>query len=329
MNNSKGFRRKIKDKREEFDREWMQAVERFKIVVGFKSFSLKLKHPKTHKLAKPHIAIPEIFKEWQGIESLWDRRSLMFEVLNGLLAQHMKPWQTANYLTANRNPLEALNILENSIKENIHDEDWTESCAALAKTLIALTYYKDALQWAQRSSQANPENFRFQVILADAYFLCNYYDEANAIYKELISGVASSNSNSVFEIFSDFFMIEKGVIPSPIFALRIGENLSDPAQIWDFWKLAEAEFYDNPYFRVQHSYYLAKSGFLQRSFSKLLALVQEMPWLREASLNLMKIFEYFEQSENEVMPDFKAKLKQRIEEQGWTFEGIEELEINP
>ncbi len=47
---------------------------------------------------------------------------------------------------------------------------------------------------------------------------------------------------------------------------------------------------------MQHAYHLANSNALQHSFAKLIALVQEMPWLREASLNLINFFEHFDPS---------------------------------
>lgn len=315
-------------KKKNFDEEWGKSVERFKIIVGFSSLNLNLKHPKTGRLTKPHDALPEIFEQWLNIHTIWDRRSLMFEILCELIGQHMKPWQIANYFVADRKPFDALDVLQESNKVQIDQEDYASHCAALAKTLIALNYYEDALQWARRSVDVEPNNYRFQVTLADAYSLCSYCDEANAIYQERIATIPKTDSDSISQMFYDFFALETGAIPSPIFALRIAEQLSDPAQSAEFWQLAEVEFYDSPHFRMQHSYYLAKSGEVQRSFAKLLALVQEMPWLREASLNLMRFFDYFKKSGNEVMPDFKAELRQKIKEQGWTFEEIKELEIN-
>ena len=309
-----------------FDLEWNLYVSKFRSIVGFKSLNLNLKHPKTQKITTPHECIPDTYQEWQNIKSTWDRQSLLFSVIYDLVGQYMKPWQVANYLIADRDPFQAFEILQDASSDN-WDEDFPPHCASLAKSLCSLTYYEESLKWAEKAYQAQPSNPSFETILADAYFLTDRTEEASKIYQSRISLVPPSPSDSISEMFLETFSIEHGVLPSPIFAIQLGQQLSDTKQSDEFWKLAEAEFYYSPYFRSHHAYYLASKGQINECLAKLITLVQEMPWLQEASLNLKYIFDYFNQKGDRIMPDFQKNLSQKILDRGWTSDGMFRLQI--
>jgi hypothetical protein len=177
--------------------------------------------------------------------------------------------------------------------------DYAQHCAAYAKALIGLARCADAVQWAQKAAEATPDDARIQIVLADALHLCGRCEEAHKIYPPLEAAVPQPQADSstiVAEMFSQVFALETGIWPSPVLALAIAEGIADPQQANEFWQLAELEFYDSPYFRMNHAYNLAESGEVPRAFAKLFALVQEMPWLREASINLLIFFEHFDPS---------------------------------
>jgi tetratricopeptide (TPR) repeat protein len=310
-----------------FNVEWKESVANFKSIVSFKSLNIDLKHPITNQAMTAHEQIPDIYQQWLEIKSPWDRQSLLFSVIYDLVGEYMKPWQIANYLTADRNPLEAFTILQEASSDNL-DEDYPPHCAALSKSLCSLTYYKESLKWAERAYEVEQNNPQFETILADAYFLNDYKDEASQIYQSRISLMPPSLSDSISEMFLVTFSIKQGVIPSPVFAFQFGQLLSNPKQSDEFWKLAESEFYYSPYFRSNHAYYLASKGQIRECLAKLIALVQEMPWLQEASLNLMYIFEYFNQGGERIMPDFQRSLSEKILNRGWTNDGMFILQIS-
>lgn len=310
-----------------FDAEWHLYVAKFKHIVGFKSLSLNLKHPKTQKSAAPHECIPEVYQEWQNIKSSWDRQSLLFSVIYDLVGEYMKPWQLANYLVADRNPVEAFEIVQEASSGSLGD-DYPQHCAALAKSLIALTYYEESLKWAKKACEAEPKNSQFKIILADAYFLDGNHSEANKIYESRISLIPPSDSDSISDMFSVTFTFDTGVLPSPIFAIRLGKQLSDSKQSDEFWKLAETEFYYSHYFRLHHAYYLTSQGKKQECLAKLITLVQEMPWLEEASLSLNNLFECFNQAGNKFMPEFQEQLSRKIQDCGWIGEKMFVLNVS-
>jgi tetratricopeptide (TPR) repeat protein len=309
-----------------FDDNWHLCISKFRYIVGFKSLNLNLKNSKTQKATTPHEYIPDTYNKWKNIKSTWDRQSLLFSVIYELVGVHMKPWQVANYFIVDRSPFEAFNILQETNLEDL-EEDYPPHCAALAKSLCSLTYYEESLIWAEKAYQLEPSNYHFETILADAYFLTDRTEEASKIYQSRISLVPPSPSDSISEMFLETFSIKQGVLPSPIFAIQLGQQLSDPKQSAEFWKLAEAEFYYSPYFRSHHAYYLASKGQIKECLAKLIALVQEMPWLQEASLNLKYIFDYFNQRGDQIMPDFQKNLSQQILDRGWTNDGMFILQI--
>lgn len=311
---------------ESFNTKWKESIAGFKSIVGLKSLDVDLKHPETNQPMTAYEQIPDIYKQWLEIKSPWDRKSLLFSVIYDLVGEYMKPWQVANYLIADRDPFQAFEILQDASSDN-WDEDYPPHCAALAKSLCSLTYYEESLKWAEKAYQANPSNPHFETILADAYFLTDRTEEASRIYQSRISLVPPSPSDSISEMFLETFSIEQGVLSSPIFAIQLGQQLSDSKQSDEFWKLAEAEFYYSPYFRSHHAYYLASKGQIKECLAKLIALVQEMPWLQEASLNLKCIFDYFNQKGDLIMPDFQESLSQQIRDRGWTSEGMFILQI--
>lgn len=310
-----------------FNTEWGECISIFKYIAGLKSLNIDLKHPMTNQIMTAYEQFPGVYQQWLEIRSPWDRRSLLFSVIYDLIGEYMKPWQVANYLTADRNPLEALTILEENIPDN-SDENYLSHCASLAKSLCSLTYYEESLKWIKKAYEAEPNNPHFENILADAYFLTGYNDKASQIYKSRVSMVPPSPSDSISKMFLVTFSIKQGVIPSPTFAIQFGHLLSNPKQSDEFWNLAETEFYYSPYFRSHHAYYLASKGQIKECLAKLIALLQEMPWLQEASLNLMYIFEYFNLRGERIMPDFQKSLSEKILNRGWTNHELFILQIS-
>jgi tetratricopeptide (TPR) repeat protein len=317
----------LKLKMNKFNQEWEQTAKLFGILIASESFNINLNHPLTKKKCNPHEALFEVVEKWRKIQSPWDRRSLLFQTIFNLVAQYLKPWQIANYLVADRQPLEAFEILQEFISRDLK-EDHSQYCASLARSLSSLSYYEDSLTWALKAHLLEPDNLRFKVLLADAYYLVERFDEANQTYQSYLPQVSYSENDSTQEMFQDVFSLEHGLIPSPIFAIQFTHLLADEIQLNEFWDLAATEFYYSPYFRSHHAYYLADKGQIKECLAKLIALVQEMPWLREASLNLEYLFECFNKRNEIIMPDFQRILSERIHDQGWTKDGIFILQVS-
>ncbi len=313
-------------RQQQFDDEWFQAISRFGIVTGLGTINLELKHPKTGKVMTPHEGLSQTFSEWKLIEAHYDRRVLIFEQIVKMVGQSMNRWQIANYLTANRRPDKALALLEQAEATEKADARYQ---AASAKALLYLGRPADALGPAKQAVEARPEDARLQTLFADALHLCGQCEEAHTHYAELMAKAASISEDtlSVAPMFVSLFSQETGAVPSPVLALDIVEQMSDPAQSEEFWHLGETEFYDSPYFRMHHAYYLANNGEFERGFAKLLSLVREMPWQREASLNLLVFFEKLDPTGKQVMPEVQSQLRQTVQKNGWTTDGMMPIKI--
>jgi hypothetical protein len=309
-----------------FNEEWILNISRFQSIVNFESFDVNFKDFANQEFISAHEYMPDIYKEWQTIKSSWDRQSLLFSVIYNLVSKHLKPWQIANYLIEDRRAFEAFDLLQSTASEN-PVKDYPQYCASLAKSLLSLTYYEESLKWARKAYETDKNNTVFETILADAYFLSGSTYEASIIYKSRLSLASTSESDSIAKMFLEVFATGTGILPSPVFAIHIAQQLSDAGKLEDFWDLAESEFYYSPYFRANYAYNLLAKGKENECLSKLIVLVEEMPWLKEASLNLKLLFEHFSQSGNQVMPEFQEKLIARINHHKWTNKNMFILEI--
>ena len=316
-----------------FDEEWHRAVRRFAVVTGYgvDRFVFNLRHPETREIMPPHLGIAPYFDEWKQIVSPWDRIDLFFRViLDTLGVDGLHIWAVANVFTACRRPQQALEALQSAELTEAGSDYYARHCGAYARALIPLNHPQKALEWAQTAAAAAPDDARLRLLLADALRFNGRGEEATAIYCALMATAEPSPDevpDPIADLFERLFALETGAVPSPFFALDIVGSLEDPDQAAQFWKLGEAEFYDSPHFRMQHAYYLTASGRTQEAFAKLAALVSEMPWLREAQINLLQLFKHLDPEEDKLMPDLRRQVEQKIQEEGWTTDGMRLIEI--
>jgi thioredoxin-like negative regulator of GroEL len=316
-----------------FDEEWYRAVRRFAIVTGYGvgGFEFNLRHPETGEIIPPHLGIAPYFEDWKQIRTGWDRTDLFFRLILGSRGiENFHPWAVANVMTACRQVEQAYELLRKAELSEAGTEYHARHCGAFARVLIPLNQPKEALEWARTAAAADPEDARLRLLLADAWRFNGRCDEATAIYSNLMATAAPPPDEApdpIADLFSRLSALETGAVPSPFFALDVVGSLEDPDQAAQFWKLAEAEFYDSPHFRMQHAYHLAAVGQAREAFAKLAALVGEMPWLREAQINLLQLFKHLDHDGGKLMPELRRQVETSIREEGWTTEGMRMIEI--
>ncbi len=318
---------------ERFDAEWYQAVKRFEAISGYRGFAFNLRHPETGELMKPHEGVEPIFDEWKAIRSPWDRREMFYRcILATRGVENFDVWAVANVFTASRRPHTALEMLQGASLSEPGSEYYACHCGAYARALIPLNHPREALEWAQAAAAADPEDARLRVLLGDALRLAGRVEEAGAIYAGLMATASPSpadSPNPIADLFARLFARETGVVPSPFFAVDLAPQIEDPEQAEEFWRLGEVEFYDSPHFRMQHAYRLVQQGQVREAFAKLAALVMEMPWLREANLNLRQLFNHLDPAGDQLMPELRKQVEDAIREHGWTTDGMQLLEVSP
>jgi tetratricopeptide (TPR) repeat protein len=317
----------------QFDEEFHRAVRRFGIVSGYgDAFKLTLRHPETREPMAPHLGIAPYFETWKTIRSPWDRVELFFRYfMESRGSENFDPWAVANILTSLRLPQEALELLNKYELSEPDSSVYARHCGAFARAMIPLERREESVQWARRASEAAPDDTRLRLLLGDALRLKGETDEAAAIYSKLMETAAPAPDEAadpIGDVFSRLFAVETGVVSSPFFALDIVGTLEDAEQAAQFWKLGEAEFYDSPHFRMQHAYYMVGMRQVQEAFAKLAVVVQEMPWLREAQINLLQLFRYLDPEGTSLMTELRQRVEQTIREQNWRTDGMQLLEIS-
>jgi tetratricopeptide (TPR) repeat protein len=317
--------------RQRFDDEFLRTVHRFKIVAGFESFQFRLLHPETRQPMTPHEGLAGTFEDWKKIQSVWDRRRLIFDVLLEMMGRSMAVWHIARIFTANREPQRALKLLDDNPVAEQNSKEFAAYCAARGNAFIKQQRPAEALEWIRKTSQIEPQNRELKILLADALALSGEWESASPIYTELMqnaAGVQTKADNDISRMFDQMFAVETGAVPSPVLAIEIASRLQNKEQIREFWQQGEAEFYDSPYFRMHHAYYHASQGDFPRALAKLVALVQEIPWLKEANINLLALFEKLDPSGTSLMPDLQKQIRQAIRDNGWTTDGMNPMLIN-
>lgn len=314
-----------------FDQEWFAAVNRFFIVAGMGNSRFDLIHPETKEKMQPHEGLAGTLGDWVKIQSPWDRRRLLFDTILQTMWKSMKHWWIANILIANREPNKAIGLMKREPAPPADTEDYVYYCESYARVWQYLQQPQEALEWIQKAYSIANDNKIVRVRMADVLHMTGECDQAHEIYTSLMQSVKKGENpagGTIKTMFEDIFALETGAVPSPVFAIDIGEKLSNPQQAAEFWQLGEIEFYDSPYFRMHHAYYYIAHKDLPRAIAKLIALIQEMPWLREATLNLDTLFKKVDPSGTQVMPELQKQIRETIQKQGWTADGMYEISID-
>lgn len=279
---------------------------------------------------QPHEGLNATFAEWKQIQSTWDQERYLLSFMLSGFGKSMNVWQVANILTAVRQPDKALQLLEENPQPVTDAKDYISHYCSFAKAHIGLQQANLALEWAKKAFNADPTNPRIRTLYADALRLTGECDESEQIYAELIKSAKQTtvgDNESMTSMFMSLFARDTGAA-SPILAVQLVEMMTDKTQADEFWKLGEAEFYASPYFRMHHAYHMLKSGQTERALAKLVALVQEMPWLREANLNLNILLKQIDPNVDKFMPEFQTQLRQRISEKGWTTDDMHPIQVD-
>ena len=88
-------------------------------------------------------------------------------------------------------------------------------------------------------------------------------------------------------------------------------------------------FSHSPHFRLHCAYRLVRTGQAVEALSRLIAIVNEWPWLREAHLNLLQVLNHLDPGRVTLEPELRQQVEQRIRDNGWTTDGMQSLEVRP
>lgn len=259
-------------------------------------------------------AFPDQFNEWRTVNSLPDRRCIIYTVLDQMIGHKLAPWQWIERHIDARNIPAALHVMEetaldfddrNSLKEpNFY--------SALAKLFFILEDYKASEENCKKAFELDPSHIRTLRVWADLLYLKKDEKGALDIYKQLIKTNAP-NGETKDQNIDDILGFSGDIINSPIYAcqwLRTSPNATQ--EIWDW---ASDEFYYSPHFRAQQAYHLVKQKEYLKALTKLIVLFDEMPWYSEAALNSLELINKLNLSD--TLKNEKARIAEAIQRNNW------------
>jgi tetratricopeptide (TPR) repeat protein len=301
---------------ETFQQEFNAALRRYLQKPG--RSDIQLTHRQTGEPLDYHQEFPDLFQNWLPVRSSWDRRSLIYrDVLDRILQNQIQSWCLAERYIDDRYPEKALQILA---KNGIPTEETTDYWATYAKGLSVMGRYEQAITAAKQGLAIEPNHDRCQIQLADAYHLVGQCEAAYEIYTPIANRFISTQITEPNQDFSlsieTLIGFDSNVVHSPVYAVSLLSQTSGISE--EGWDWAAGEFYWSPLFRCHHAYYLLNLGEIPKAWIKLLVLTQEMPWVKEAALNAMILFNQVDPNGEEgVRSDDRQWLANLIESNNW------------
>lgn len=292
-----------------FEREFQATIPRYLSKPGV-NVDLKMRHKDTDEVMTFAAAFNEQFEQWKTIQSLPDRRGLIYSILDNFMGNDLKMWQIVERFTDDRYPQRALEIADKHADEN--DKYMADYWAARAKAQFVLTNYTEAEKSAGNALALDAGNHRATIVKADILHMNSKAEAAHELYNEVLKG-RLPRTEEISLSFMQLVSFEGNILPSPLYALDWLQAHPDVDE--DTWDLASEEFYYSPHFRAQHAYYLLQKKDAMKGFVKVFTLAKEMPWYKEAIINSWHLIHQLGLAEN--MKEGKAWLESIMESNKW------------
>jgi hypothetical protein len=297
---------------EVFEKEILQTIPRYVSHVTM-DIDLDFKNSDGTKLdfAKEFA---KQFEHWKLAKSPWDKRSLIYTILDKKIGEKLSLWQLIERYLDDRYAKKALEIGNAYLTEKeVRDPNYW---ASLAKVQIVLLKFQEAERSLATCLEIDPKHTKGRVHFANLLHLNQEEKQAHELYNEILkeSQILNSKEEKILN-FQDL-VGRTGVLNSPIYAIAwLSQDKDAPTHIWNW---AANEFYYSPYFRSNHAYFLIKKGDALEGFAKLLAVSQEMDWYKDAVLNAHSLIEQLNLSQ--TMEQERIRLEKIIVKNDWKAE---------
>lgn len=262
-----------------FEKEFQATIPRYLSKPGI-DVDLKMRHKETNEIMPFAEAFPEQFANWQTIQSLYDRRSFIYSILDNIMGKDLQLWQIIERFTDDRYPQRAVDTAKTHADAT--DLNSADYWAALAKANFILTHTTEATKNAQQALSLDANHHRAKIVLADIYHATGNTSAAHELYNEVLKD-RLPKTQELSLTFAQLVGFDGNILSSPFYALDWLQ--AHPDTNIDTWNWANDEFYYSPHFRTQFAYYLLKEKETMKGLVKLFALAQEMPWFKEAVIN--------------------------------------------
>lgn len=250
------------------------------------------------------------YSEWKKVSSVWDRKSILFELWDETEFSKLQKWQIIERFIKDRYSLKAVKFQETNI--TVEDLQDIRLIVALSKLYRALNSISKALYYAKGAYELRPDLDIVKVEYANVLHLSNS-NEDRELSHQLINDVIknkikSENDNEEIGLLN-YFMFSVGYIDSSIFAINFLNAGNCEETTWQ--RLAE-EYYWCPVFRFEHSVFLSNKGKTLEALAKLNALADEFPWFQQAVLANIDAIEQLRVQNNDplLMTEEMTKMEE-------------------
>lgn len=287
-----------------FDLEMVEAFKRFHSDPGLE-IDIKIKDDKGNSLSA-HQAYSDLFTEWSGIQSKWDRISLFYRFWDHSQFEKLEDWQVIERFVKDRYAKKALLYFEKKISDK---RDFTkEELVSLSKLHRVLLDNNTAREYIETAYKNHSEDDSVKVEYATVlHIVGNHSDKelSHQLFHEVFDKkIQQNDTETVF----DGFRFSEGYTDSSIFAMLYLMNTEADNDTWDY--VAE-EYYYCPVFRYEHAVQLSQTDNALRALAKLTSLSQEFPWFKTALESTIGNIKSMRKQLN--APDFMEKELQEFQ----------------
>jgi tetratricopeptide (TPR) repeat protein len=295
---------------ERFEKELFATIPRYLAKPGAE-VHIKARHQETHEIIPFAVGFPEQFEPWRTVQSLADRRGIIYSLLDSQFGNQLELWQVIERFNDDRYAEKALQIATDQKQES--DEQNPNYWNALAKTNFILTRYEDAEQNCLKAISLDKDNLRTKRIYADVLHCTNRGEQAHEMYTELLN-LKLPKDRAINLPIQELLGFDGDIVNSPIYA--ISWLKADKNRTIETWEWANEEFYYSPHFRSQYAFHLIETKEHLKGFVKLLNLSKEMPWFKDGVINSYNLIDQLNLTD--TMQEEKARLKQLMTTNNWT-----------
>ncbi|THF48486.1 hypothetical protein E6C50_14480 [Flavobacterium supellecticarium] len=243
----------------------------------------------------PSYAFEGAYNQWKEIQSVWDKRGVIFAALDSVYFHRIPKAQVIERFVIDRYPEKALQFAA----ANLNEADYTdpEALASLAKCHFILLNFDESIALAQKALEQDGDNKKAKIALANSFHLTGQHEKAHQIYQQLLENSLRNEWKSDEINVLQLVDFKNDIIHSSVYAVAL---LSVPEADETIWNTVAEEFYYCPYFRSQHAFWYIRSGESLKGVVKLLATAQEFPWYRDAVVNAKSsILQFREQMQSD------------------------------
>ncbi|WCL81903.1 hypothetical protein PPO43_02165 [Saprospira sp. CCB-QB6] len=283
-----------------FEEDCQRLISRY---LGFPAQGLELEWKAEQGLPQSFAqAYPAAFKDWLAVDAPWDKRTVVYALLDRLLGAQLAPWQKLHRLIDDR-------LAQTALKEK-NETPSADFLAQQARLYFVLDQNEKALELLTQALKQEPLLKAAQLQQAEIWLWQGEVQKAQPIYQRFLQELAQGQQQLPFE---QLFSLAQGGLQAPIYAISFLQKSANLKH----WEQYAEEFYWSPHYRMQHALQLIQAEQFAYGLSKLLALTKEMPWFKQA---VLAAHQFIMQTKGyEVFAEDMSRLSKLMMENDWSY----------